>query len=147
MSKMVLDEESKDFQNLKKEWAKRVKEIKTTEELKVFIDELLDYGHDYGTIVHAMWAAMMAAFHTMNNSDQGGITSFQAGFLGWKAVDEFIRNTKNGARIIFYEDFVWNPENICKFVIDVRTYRQLQKFAEENDREFELPSCVHVEYD
>ena len=147
MTKIALNEESGEFQQLKKEWAEKTKNIKTTEELKEFIDKLLDYGHDYGTIVHAMWAAMMAAFYTMNNSGQGGITGFQAGFLGWMAINEFIRNTDNGARIIFYEDFVWRNIDVCKFVIDSDTYEKLQKFAKEHNKELRLPPCVHVKND
>lgn len=71
-----------------KEWYAQANE-QTIETLPSFINHLMnDYSHDYGTICHAITAGGLATMSAMNNSDQGGITGFQAGEIMWK----FIRN-------------------------------------------------------
>lgn len=74
------------------EWYKTADDVvKTPEELAVFVKGLMeDYNHDYGTMVHAMCAAMQATFKVMNEGSQGGITGFQAGFIAHWAVKKFM---------------------------------------------------------
>lgn len=62
---------------------------RTPEELAAFVTKLLtEYRHDYGTICHAVAASAIAAARTVDASNQGGITGFQAGCVLW----EFIKN-------------------------------------------------------
>jgi hypothetical protein len=91
-----------------KQWYEDAKKV-TLEELPGFLNRLLnDYGHDYGTICHALAAGSIAAAGGMNKSKQGGITGFQAGAVMW----EFIRNwnyshNKCGLRIVDFDNFLY----------------------------------------
>lgn len=70
-----------------KQFMERAKKIQNSEELKIFVDELTNnYGHDYGTICHAVAAAAIGAAHAVNRSNQGGITGFQAGAVMWEMI-------------------------------------------------------------
>ncbi len=61
----------------------------TIETLGDFVKMLAnDYEHDFGTIVHAMAAAVGATLSAINNSDQGGITGFQASCLMWEILEK-----------------------------------------------------------
>lgn len=104
----------------------------TLETLPDFIKHLLtDYGHDYGTICHALAAGSIATAYAMNESPQGGITGFQAGAVMW----EFIRNwnyssNKTGLRLIDYDHMLF-PQYESKFekTISKGTFEALQKEA------------------
>ena len=88
----------------------------TVESLPVFISHIAsDYGHDYGTICHAMAAGAIAAATAIDKSPVGGITGFQAGAVMW----EFIRNwnfshNRCGLRIIDYDNFLY-PQYSYKY--------------------------------
>lgn len=83
MSRQKITEE----EGIHKSWMKEANEIKTTEELKAFIDRLQnDYEHDYGTICHAVAAAAIAAAKCVDRGPQGGITGFQAGAIQWEMI-------------------------------------------------------------
>ena len=64
--------------------------VHTTEELAEFINFISNTPLGYGTVVYAQCAAMLAAQHVMNKGKQGGITGFQAGFIGWEMVKKFM---------------------------------------------------------
>ena len=65
------------------EWYKQAKE-QTLETLPAFLNHLInDYGHDYGTICHAIAAGAIGAAYALERSPQGGITGFQAGCIMW----------------------------------------------------------------
>lgn len=67
--------------HLEKEWMLDAKK-QTLETLPEFINHLMnDYEHDYGTIVKATAAAMIATFEACEKSEQGGFTGFQVGFI------------------------------------------------------------------
>lgn len=92
----------------------------TLEELPVFIEGLLkNYGHDYGTIVHAITASGIAAMWAANKAEQGGITGYQVGAVMW----EFIRKwnysgNKTGLKLIDYDNFLYPQyeENYSKTI-------------------------------
>ncbi len=80
MTRIPVTEESK----IHEEWFKEASNI-TIDTLGDFVKKLTnDYEHDYGTIVHAMAAAVGATITAMNNAEQGGITGFQASCLMWE---------------------------------------------------------------
>lgn len=89
MTKKQIREEDADFNDVKAEWARRARECRTTEDMKLFIDELLGNSYDYGSIVHACFAAACAGYYVLEHSDHGGITSFQAGCLMWMFIRKF----------------------------------------------------------
>lgn len=116
-----------------KAWKDEAKEIKNPEQLKVFVSHLIDdYDHDYGTIVHAMSAAMLAAYNVLNESDNGGITGFQASCLGWEMIGKFFQKMPIGGRIINYHDLLY-PQMEEKFnSISKKTFEKVVAEAKHN---------------
>jgi hypothetical protein len=91
-----------------KAWMEEAKKVKTLSQLMEFHVHLTeDYDHDYGTIVHAIAAAMMASFSVMNESKQGGITGFQASCLGWEMIEKFMGKMPMGGRLQNYNDLMY----------------------------------------
>lgn len=114
-----------------KEWYEDAKN-QTLESLPEFMRHIAaDYGHDYGTICHALAAGAIAAATAINKSPSGGITGFQAGAVMW----EFIRNwnfssNKCGLRIIDYDNFLY-PQYADKYqkTITPDTWKAIQEEA------------------
>lgn len=115
-------------------WKAEAREVKTPEQLAVFVTHLTtDYEHDYGTIVHAIHAAMKAAMRVVDSSPQGGITGFQASCIGWMQVkDLFMVRDGDPLRLVNYSDMLY-PQYEDKFAkqISPRTWEMLQKEAKE----------------
>jgi len=127
-------------QGLQKQWKEDAREIKTQEELTEFVRHLTeDFEHDYGTIVHAIAAAMTATYSMMNHSDQGGITGFQASCLAWEMVNVFMGNAEGGRRILKMEDLLY-PQMASKFTtISPETAEWIQ--TEAKKRLVEIPDA------
>ncbi len=79
------------------------KSVNTPEDLAEFVKFISNVPLDYGTVVYAQCAAMLAAQHVMNESEQGGITGFQAGFIGWEMVKKFMSVGDCGLTLIDWE--------------------------------------------
>lgn len=126
----LTEEDSKQLIDL---WKKEAKEVKTPDELALFVTKLItQYNHDYGTVVRAMTAAMMASFSVVDKSPQGGITGFQAGFIAWDMIKEFM-SIQGAAKILDYDNLLY-PQYAHKFekTIDVGTWESVQAKAREN---------------
>lgn len=121
-------------QHLEKEWFKEATE-QTIETLPKFINHVMnDYKHDYGTICHAVSACALAAAWAVSKHERGGITGFQAGFVMWDFIKEWIyRNNRTALRIVNYDDMLY-PQYKEKFdkVISKETFESIQKAAQEN---------------
>lgn len=81
----------------------------TLDGLPEFIRNLMnDYHHDYGTIVHAINAGMIATFNAMNRDPgaHGGITGFQASCLVWPIIRKFV-GISGPARIVQYDKLLY----------------------------------------
>jgi hypothetical protein len=104
MDKEVITEEM----HLEKEWFAQAREQKL-ETLPAFMNHILnDYGHDYGTICHAISACALAAAYAADSSEQGGITGFQAGAVMWDFVRQWsYSNNKTTLRIIDYDNMLY----------------------------------------
>lgn len=130
--KIDLDETSPEFKEIKKEWFARAKKMKM-EELPNFIANLMeDYKHDYGTICHAMSAGAIATVYAMNNTEQGGISGFQAGGVMWEFISAWMySNNKCGLRIVDYDDFLY-PQYEYRFekAINPDTWKNIQEQAQ-----------------
>lgn len=130
---------------LDKEWYEEAKEM-TAEKLPEFIRHLTeDYGHDYGTIVKAMGAAAIAAVYAIDNSEQGGITGFQASCLNWEFLMNWYYTTnKCGMRLVDYDDMLY-PQYGHKYekTISSSVWNKLQAEAEKNLNEREGGGLVH----
>ena len=120
-------------QHLEKIWFKEATE-QTIETLPQFINHIMnDYKHDYGTICHAIAACSLAAAWAANQHEQGGITGFQAGFVMWDFIKEWMYSgNQSGLRIVDYDDMLY-PQYENKFdkVISKGTFEAIQKVAQE----------------
>jgi hypothetical protein len=130
MAKLKLSEETD--KDVLEQWHKDAKEVNTPADLAVFVGKLCnDYIHDHGTIVHARLAAMLAAQHVVDRSDQGGITGFQAGCLGWMLVKECLAYGQEGSmRLLQFNDMLY-PQHDDRFASDLMkgTWQDLQERA------------------
>lgn len=134
--KLFLDESSPEFTGIRKEWEEKARSIKTFDEFAEFYDHLLeDYYHDYGTVCHAIGQLAVAAASLGAHIE--GITGFQAGFVMWK----FILNwmfpyNRTGLRLINYDDMLF-PQYAYEFdkVISAETLNALKNEAANKLRE------------
>lgn len=96
----------KEEDGIQKEWFEEAAKI-TLDTLGDFVKKLAnDYEHDYGTIVHAMTAAVGATLSALNNSPQGGITGFQAGCLMWEILEKEF-HIAYPSKLIKYENMLF----------------------------------------
>lgn len=116
------------------DWYNEAKSMKM-ENLLPFLEKLTtEYGHDYGTICHAIAASAIAAATAVNATPAGGITGFQAGAVFW----EFYRhwhamNPDAPARLLRYENMLYPQyEHAFEKIISAETWKWLQEEAQKN---------------
>lgn len=111
--------------------------VKTKEQLDELLTEVIKSKDlDYGEIVYAMSACMIATAKYIDRSDVGGITGFQASFVGWEMIKEFFHESKIGMRLVDYENMLYPQyERDFKKTISQDTWESLQKQAEINLKE------------
>lgn len=111
MSKQAITEEMK----VHEEWFNEAREM-TMDKLPEFLRHLMeDYGHDYGTICHALTAGAIATAWAMDRAPQGGITGFQAGFIMWGFIRHWsYESNKCGMKIVDYDNMLY-PQYEHKF--------------------------------
>jgi len=131
MSKIGISEGTETFAVIKREWQEKAKAC-TVETLPVFIKELTEnYGHDYGTICHAMAMAAVASCWAIDHSPTGGITGFQAGAVMWQFIREWNKSgNKTGLKLVDYDNFLY-PQYADKFdkLIEQDTWSAIKKEA------------------
>lgn len=114
-------------------WYLEARKINTPRELARFCRRLVRaYEHDYGTIIHALTAAAIGAAACMDHdSDQGGITGFQAGAVFWQFRNEWLQE-RSPARMLNFERMLF-PQYQDHFekIISPDTWRWLQEQAAE----------------
>ena len=111
------------------DWYERTNGM-TLETLPGFLKELTEvYEHDYGTIVHAIAAAALAAANAVEKSPQGGITGFQASFIPWKFFRKWNR-IESPLRLLDFDKMLY-PQYEERFLktISPSTWKWLQKEA------------------
>jgi hypothetical protein len=120
----------------------------TLETLPDFLKSLLeDYGHDYGTICHALAAGAVATAWAMNKHDNAGITGFQAGAVMWEFIRHWNRTgNKTGLRLVDYDNFLY-PQYADEYqrVISKDTWDAIQREAEKNIDEANKEYAVYLE--
>lgn len=122
--------------HLENEWLKQA-EKQTLETLPEFINHLMnDYEHDYGTIVKATAAAMIATFEACDKSEQGGLTGFQVRFMPWFMMNKFWGESEVGRKVIDFEHMLY-PQYAYKFekTMSSKTWHKLQEIAKERMKE------------
>lgn len=111
---------------------KKANDIKTKEDLDNLLNEILNSKEiDYGKIVYAMSGAMLGVARFIDRSEIGGITGFQAGFVGWEMVKHFLITTNQTSMSIVDYDTMLYPQCKSRFkkVISKRTWELLQNRA------------------
>lgn len=97
----------KEEDHIHDEWYKQAKDM-TVQDLPEFIRRLTeDYGHDYGTICHAIAAAALAAAHAINHGPMGGITGFQAGCIMWEFITKWMSYENQPMRLTRYDEMLY----------------------------------------
>lgn len=116
-------------QKVHEEWYKQAKAM-TLEKLLEFLRHLTeDYGHDYGTICHAIAASAIAAAWAVERAPCGGITGFQAGAVMWEFISKWMSYEGKPLRLMKYEDMLF-PQYATKFrSISTETWQWLQDEA------------------
>lgn len=113
------------------QWYKESKGM-TLDKLPAFLKKLTeDYGHDYGTICHALAAGAIATIWAMDNTEQGGITGFQASCIMWSFIRHWDKeHNKTGMRLIDYDNMLF-PQYKDKFekTISSNTWKAIQDEA------------------
>ena len=116
------------------DWYKRAKDKEMSlETLPEFLRELTeDYGHDYGTLCHAVAAGALAAARAVDCSSVGGITGFQAGAVMWEFICQWMDGGRlKGRALLDYDDLLF-PQYGYKFnSISPGTWRDTQRKAKE----------------
>lgn len=126
MSKQLITEEM----GTHKEWYKEARDM-TLEKLPAFLDKLVnEYGHDYGTIVHAIAAAAIGAAWAVDHSAAGGITGFQAGAITWEFIENWSAFGPGPKRLVAFDNMLY-PQYETKFkqTISKETWVWLQEQA------------------
>lgn len=128
MTRQSITEES----GIHRDWAIEAKGM-TLDALPEFIRKLTeDYEHDYGTICHAIAAGAIAAANSIQRSDQGGITGFQAGCVMWQMIDLWGVFGEGPKRMLNMRDMLY-PQYLHKFrSISKETWEWLQAEAKKN---------------
>lgn len=144
MSKRISEEDA-DFKSVREEWAKRAKACHTTDDLKAFVDELLSNTYDYGSVVHACFAAAMAGFNVIERSPQGGITGFQAGCLMWMFVRQFSSHGPDAILHLRNWTMALYPQYEDEFAheVDSKTMARLVEMAKAKLNETRNLTTVH----
>ena len=145
MEPKELTEGSDEFNDLRKEWIATAKKAKI-DQLPDVINSMLDgHEHDYGTICHVTAIAALAGANAVNNSEQVGISGYQAGAVMWEFIREFLyTSNKTGLKITDYDNFLF-PQYGYRFdrTIAADNWKELQKAAAENMIESE---AAHEKY-
>ena len=128
---MITEKGSKD---LIESWLKEAEaQDMTLEKLPEFLKKLLEeYGHDYGTIVHAMAAGMTATMWAMNRHPSGGITGFQAGAVTWRVIEALQTFDEGPKKMLCFHKMLF-PQYKDKFQKTIPP--EVWEYLQENARE------------
>ena len=106
--------------------------IKTFDELVEFLKDVKEnYNSGYGEAPRAMAQASLAVAYYL--SSEFGITGFQAGFVMWDFIQDWLyTGNKCGLKIVDYDNMLY-PQYYDKFdkYISPETFEALQKRAKE----------------
>jgi hypothetical protein len=123
-------------QEYKKYIYDKANEVKNKKDLDKLLREVIKSKDlDYGKIVYAICGCMIATCNYIDRSQVGGITGFQAGFIGWEMIKEYTITFNNqfGMKILNYGDLLY-PQSEERFekTLDKDTWEALRKKAYEN---------------
>ena len=115
-------------------WTEKAKDIQEISELPNLLENMLKDANDYGSIARCIGLGAVAAAKAMDRSEMGGITGFQAGFVMWTFIREWMYfNNKCGLKIVDYDNMLY-PQYDCKFekTINSDIWKGIQRQAKIN---------------
>lgn len=119
-------------QDYKKYIYNKADRVETKEDLDNLLNEVIKSKDlTYGTIVYAISGCMKAVARYIDRSEAGGITGFQASFIGWEMVKDFmVSNNKTGMKLINYDELLY-PQYRYKFKKEISEtlWKMLQQEA------------------
>lgn len=119
--------------------------IKDLDELMAYIKDVEEnYNYDYGVAPRAMAQASLAVAYYL--CDKFGITGFQAGFVMWDFIQDWMyKNNKCGLKLVDYDNMLF-PQYAYRYekTISSDTWDSLQKQAAEllSETEYAHPDVV-----
>ena len=129
---------------------KKASEVKTKKDLMNLLKEVVESKDlDYGKIVYAICGSMIATCNYINMSPVGGITGFQAGFIGWEMIKNYTITCDNefGMKIINYGDLLYPQyEHRSDKVISHKTWKALQEEASKLLKEKTFASTYVIQH-
>lgn len=143
-NKIILEDDREETKATIKELYSLAKK-QTPETFPAFMQNLIaNYVYDYGTVTHAFAIAAIGAASAMDNCDIGGITGFQASFVMWNFIQEWLYSqNKCGMRLLNYDDMLY-PQYAHKFKKAITQdvwdslQEQAKKAIEEDDAQKEV---------
>ena len=99
-----------------------------------FINDVMSMDDiDYGNVIDCIAACAITGAAAADNHKRGGITGFQAGYVMWRFIRNYMyENNKCGLRMIDWDNMLHHQEeNSFNKVIPQDTFERLQKQAKE----------------
>lgn len=132
--------------DIREELRVKRRNIETFENLTAFLKDVEEnYNVGYGSAPRAMAQATAAVAWYL--ASEFGITGFQAGFVMWDFIREWMyTNNKCGLKIIDYDNMLY-PQYGDRFekIITDDTWNSLQEQAKKNLEEYENGRSAHPE--
>lgn len=114
-------------------WYKEAKE-QTIETLPAFMEKVLGDFQTYDSIVEAITACAIGAAWAGDHHPHGGITGFQASFVMWRFIENWMgKENSCGLKLIDFDDMLY-PQYEYKFndkTISSQTWKEMQRKAQE----------------
>ncbi len=131
-SKVLKEDGSIDELKFRAEYTKLLKFVGPVN-LVPFIEEMLSYRHDYGSIVVATGLAAAATAWSIQNSARGGLTGFQGNCIVWEFIQGWDSSLtgKCGARIQRFDNLLFPQYSQSFTTIPKDVWQNLQKEAKE----------------
>lgn len=129
-------------------WYTRARAIKNLKELNALMEEMMKYEHDYGSITDGCIAAALAACWCMDKSPMGGITGYQAGWIGMQFLSRWMQIDGPWRRIEYNNMLFPQYEGRFEKTMTPDTMKWLQdeakkKLAERADKETRPELLAH----
>lgn len=125
-----LEEQSKEFKEIKEQWLEEVKTINSKNKLDRFVKKVMQgYEHDYGTYVWALSVCTKAFIRYYGSA----MTGLQASFLMWQIIrDTFGKQDKIGLQLVEYESVLF-PQTLNRLEItfDDEMHQKVMELAKQ----------------
>ena len=126
---------SNDVEKINRSNLHEIAKHQTPETIGKFINDVMSMEDlDYNTVVDSVAIAALAGAYAADNHKNGGITGFQASYVMWKFIQNYMfPYNQTGLKLIDFDDMLY-PQYDGKFskTITKDVWQKLQQAAEEN---------------